>query len=87
MPYETKYIVKTKLRDLLIEDDTKIRIAADAKDLMYEYFEDALKNAAKKLVDGMPRKSKGKEKGKLKRITLTPDDFKKQVEAVEQVEA
>ncbi len=76
MSYKTKYVRSTKLRDVLIEDEKKIRISAEAKDLVYKYFDKAVEQAAKDLIDLLPRKSKGKSKGELKRITLQEDDFK-----------
>ena len=76
MAYKPKYIRISKIRDLLVEGETKIRIAGDAKDDLAEYLDKAVANAAKDLIDKLPRKSKGKEKGELKRITLKADDFK-----------
>lgn len=74
--YEVKYIRVSKIRDLLVEGDAKIRIAGDAKDLVYEYLDNAVEQACKDLIDKLPRKSKGDNKGELKRITLQTEDFK-----------
>ncbi|TFH31265.1 MAG: hypothetical protein E4G98_00385 [Promethearchaeota archaeon] len=75
MRYETKYVRVSKVKDLFAEDDKKIRIAGDAKDLVHEYFDKAVAAAAKELIDKLPRKSKGTSKGELKRITIQKDDF------------
>ena len=76
MAYKTKYVRKTKVRDLLVEEDKKIRVSNEATDLVYKFFDKAIENAAKELIDLLPRKSKGKSKGELKRITITEEDFK-----------
>ncbi len=73
--YDVKYIRVSKIKDLLAEDDKKIRIAGDAKDLVYEFLDKAVQQACKDLIDKLPRKSKGSNKGELKRITLQPEDF------------
>jgi hypothetical protein len=75
MPYTAKYIRISKIKELLIEGDTKIRVAGDAKGRLAEFFDLAVGVAAKELINKLPRKSKGKEKGSLKRITLQVGDF------------
>ena len=75
MPYDVKYVRISKVKDLLVEGDTKIRVAGDAKDKMAEYLDQAIEKAAKELINKLPRKSKGSEKGELKRITLQLEDF------------
>jgi histone H3/H4 len=74
--YVAKYIRISKIRDLLVEGDTKIRVSGDAKDHLAEYFDKAVEKAVKDLIDKLPRKSKGAEKGQLKRITIQEEDFK-----------
>lgn len=74
--YTAKYIRISKIRDLLVEGDTKIRVAGDAKDQLAEFLDKAVEKAAKELIDKLPRKSKGTEKGQLKRITIQAEDFK-----------
>ena len=76
MTYTAKYIRISKIRDLLVEGDTKIRVSGDAKDNLAEYFDKAMEKAVKELIDKLPRKSKGTEKGQLKRITIQTEDFK-----------
>ncbi len=75
--YKAKYIRVTKVKDLLFDEQTdkKIRVAGDAKGLVYEFLDEAVKNACQDLVNKLPRKSKGPNKGELKRITLKPRDF------------
>ncbi len=73
--YTAKYIRVSKIRDLLIEGETKIRVAGDAKDNVYEYLDKAVEAAVKELINKLPRKSKGQSKGELKRITIQKQDF------------
>ena len=75
MSYTAKYVRISKIRDLLVEGDTKIRVAGEAKEKLAEYLDKAIETATKDLIDKLPRKSKGKEKGQLKRITLQTEDF------------
>lgn len=75
MPYNVKYILKSKIRELLVEDGKKLHLSGDAQDDLFEYFDKAVEEAAKELVKNMPRKSKGKNKGELKRITIMKEDF------------
>ena len=78
--YTAKYIRVSKIRELLIEDEQKIRIAGDAKDLVYEFLDKAVAAGCKDLIDKLPRKSKGSNKGELKRITITKADFEEEEE-------
>ena len=73
--YKTLYVRTTKVKELLQEGDTKIRIAADAKNLVMRFFDAAVEQAAKDLIDKLPRKSKGANKGQFRRITLQENDF------------
>ncbi len=75
MPYQAKYVRVSKIRELLIEGDTKIRVAGDAKEKVNEYLDLAVGAAVKELIDKLPRKSKGSSKGELKRITIQVQDF------------
>ncbi len=86
--YKTKYIRVTKIKDILVDDQTdkKIRVAGDAKDLVYEYLDNAVVQACQDLVNKLPRKSKGANKGDLKRITLKPRDFENGEEEEEEEE-
>lgn len=73
--YTARFIRVSKIRDLLIEGETKIRVAGDAKDNVYEYLDKAVEAAVKELINKLPRKSKGQSKGELKRITIQRQDF------------
>jgi formaldehyde-activating enzyme involved in methanogenesis len=75
MTYQAKYIRTSKIKDLMVEGDTKIRISGDAKDKLAEYLDEAIAEAVKHLIEKLPRKTKGSEKGELKRITLQMTDF------------
>ena len=74
--YTAKYIRVSKIKELFIEGQTKIRISGEAKDKVHEYIDLAVGAAVKELIDKLPRKSKGSSKGELKRITIQLDDFK-----------
>ncbi|MHA1718739.1 MAG: hypothetical protein ACTSWX_10715 [Promethearchaeota archaeon] len=76
MTYTAKYIRVSKIKELFVEGDTKIRISGEAKDKVHEYIDEAVAKAVKELIDKLPRKSKGSSKGELKRITIQVDDFK-----------
>jgi len=73
--YTARFVRVSKIRDLLIEGETKIRVAGDAKDNVYEYLDKAVEAAVKELINKLPRKSKGQSKGELKRITIQKQDF------------
>ena len=73
--YTAKYVRVSKIRELLIEGETKIRVAGDAKDKVNEYLDKAVEAAVKELINKLPRKSKGQSKGELKRITIQEQDF------------
>lgn len=76
MPYTAKFIRVSKIKELFIEGNTKIRISGNAKEKVYKYLDDAIGIAVKELIDKLPRKSKGSSKGDLKRITIQEEDFK-----------
>jgi hypothetical protein len=75
MPYQAKYVRISKIKELLIEEGTKIRISGEAKEKVAEYLDTKVAEAVKALIDKLPRKSKGEKKGDLKRITILPEDF------------
>ncbi len=75
MDYTAKYVRVSKIRDLLIEGEQKIRIAGDAKAKVAEFLDKAVENAVKELISKLPRKSKGDSKGELKRFTIQAQDF------------
>jgi neurofilament heavy polypeptide len=73
--YVAKYVRTSIVKELLIEGDTKIRIAGEAKEKVAEYLDQAVMKAVKELINKLPRKSKGDSKGELSRITLQLADF------------
>ncbi len=77
MSYKPEYFRVTKVKDLLVDEATgkKIRVSGDAKDSVYKFLDEKIREACQDLVNKLPRKSKGPEKGHLKRITLKEDDF------------
>ncbi len=75
MPYKPKWILSSKVRSLFIVEGQKLRISGEAKDKIMEYLDKAVEKGVKELIDKLPKKSKGPEKGELKRITLQLDDL------------
>lgn len=77
--YKAKWILSSKVRQLFVGkkggEDIKIRIAGDAKPLIYKHLDEAVENAVQELIDKLPRKQKGPNKGEFKRITIQPDDL------------
>jgi hypothetical protein len=73
--YTSKWVRTSKAKELFEVEGQKVRIAADAKDLVNEYLDKAVEKAVKELIDLLPRKIKGDKKGELKRITLQKSDF------------
>lgn len=74
--YSALYVRVSKVKDLFVDGETKIRIAGDAKEAVSKYLDDAVKKAVKEIIALLPRKSKGDNKGELSRITIQADDFK-----------
>ncbi len=70
-----KYVRTSIVKELLIEGETKIRVAGEAKEKVAEYLDQAVMKAVKELINKLPRKSKGDSKGELSRITLQLADF------------
>lgn len=77
--YKPKWILSSKVRQLFVEDvngeEVKIRIAGNAKPMVYEYLDSAVEKAVQDLIDKLPKKQKGPQKGEFKRITLQKDDI------------
>lgn len=76
MVYAAKYVRISKIKELLIHDDQKIRVSGDAKEKLAEYLDNAIENATIEMINKLPRKTKGEGKGQLKRITFQVEDFK-----------
>lgn len=75
MSYEVKYIRSSKLKPLLVEGTTNIRISGEAKPLLLEVLDKAVEEAMNKVIKNLPRITKGDNKGTLKRITIMKEDF------------
>jgi hypothetical protein len=73
--YIAKYVRMSIVKELLVYNDTKIRIAGEAKGKVAEFLDQAIAKAVKEMINKLPRKSKGDNKGELSRITLQADDF------------
>ncbi len=75
MPYKPKWVLSSKVRGLFISEGQKVRISGEAKDKVMEYLDKAVEKGVKDLIEKLPKKSKGPEKGGLKRITLQLEDL------------
>lgn len=73
--YTSQWVRTSKAKQLFKVGDQKVRIATDARDLVYQYLDKAVEKAVEELIDLLPRKIKGDKKGELKRITLQKSDF------------
>ncbi|UYP45772.1 hypothetical protein NEF87_002057 [Candidatus Lokiarchaeum ossiferum] len=76
MVYTAKYVRISKIKELLIHNDQKIRVSGDAKEKLAEFLDKAIEKAAEEMINKLPRKTKGEGKGQLKRITFQLEDFK-----------
>ncbi len=75
MTYDVKYIRSSKIKDLFKVNKQSIRISAEAKDMVYKFLDDKVKEGVEEILNKLPRKTKGDSKGELKRITIFPSDF------------
>ncbi|TFG19177.1 MAG: hypothetical protein EU530_07095 [Promethearchaeota archaeon] len=75
MTYDVKYIRSSKIKDLFKVNKQSIRISAEAKDMVYKFLDDKVKEGVDEILNKLPRKTKGDSKGELKRITIFPSDF------------
>lgn len=75
MPYDVKYIRSSKIKELFKVNKQSIRISAEAKELVYKYLDNKVKEGVEEILNKLPRKTKGDSKGELKRITVFPSDF------------
>ena len=73
--YKAKWILSSKVRTLFEYEGQKIRISGDAKDKVMAYLDKMVEDGVKELIDKLPKKSKGAQKGELKRITLQAEDL------------
>lgn len=77
--YIVKYVRISKLKDLLKDGGTSIRIAGDAKAKVAEFIDTAVADAVKELIKKLPRISRGENAGKLSRVTIQAKDFEAKV--------
>ncbi|MHA1729763.1 MAG: hypothetical protein ACTSWY_13695 [Promethearchaeota archaeon] len=80
MSYKVKYVRSSIVKKELFQvkqgkNVTKIRISADAKDKIYKFLDSKVVEGVEELIAKLPRKSKGSNKGDLKRITILNEDF------------
>ena len=83
--YETKYIRTSKIRELFVLGDKKVRVSAEAIDKVNEFLDQAVIKGVQEIIDRIPKKTKGDNKGELKRITVIAEDFEvKEITAEEE---
>jgi hypothetical protein len=68
--YKSEYLRTSKIKNLFFEDGQKLRISKEAKEDLYKRLEKAVQDEVKKIIDALPRITKGDNKGKLKQITI-----------------
>ncbi|HMF33189.1 MAG TPA: hypothetical protein VKK79_17320 [Candidatus Lokiarchaeia archaeon] len=73
--YKPKWVLSSKVRTLFEYQGQKIRISGEAKDKVMEYLDKAVEKGVVDLIDKLPKKTKGPQKGELKRITLQAEDL------------
>ncbi|MHA1734502.1 MAG: hypothetical protein ACTSU5_21395 [Promethearchaeota archaeon] len=74
--YKAQFVLSSKIKTLFVgPNGEKVRISGAAKSLVLKYLDDKVKEGVQELIDKLPKKSKGKNKGLLKRITIQAEDF------------
>lgn len=73
--YKPKYIRSSIIKELFVMGDQKIRVSAEAKGKVYEFLDKKVEDGVKAIIAKLPTKSKGDNKGELKRITILPEDL------------
>jgi hypothetical protein len=73
--YSAKYIRSSKVKELFIEGEEKIRISGEAKGEVWKFLDEWVAKGVKEIIKHMPRISKGDNVGKLKRITVMKEDM------------
>jgi hypothetical protein len=73
--YSAKYIRSSKVKELFVEGEEKIRISGEAKGEVWKFLDEWVAKGVKQIIKNMPRISKGENTGKLKRITVMKEDM------------
>lgn len=73
---ETLFL-KNKVKKLFKIGDQRVRVTDSAKPLVNQYINDVIRRGVAKLIDQLPRKSMGNNKGQLKRVTIKKSDIEK----------
>lgn len=73
--YSAKYIRSSKVKELFVEGEEKIRISGEAKADVWKFLDDWVAKGVKEIIKKLPRISKGENTGKLKRITVMKEDL------------
>ncbi len=73
--YKSKFLMKSRIDEYFSK--LGIRRAGDAKDSVLKWLDKKVEDNIQEIIDALPKKSKGKSKGELKRKTIMVEDIKK----------
>lgn len=73
--YSAEFVKPSKIKKLLFDGEQQIRVSKVGKVELMKYLDNAVVDAVKAIINKLPRKSKGENKGELSRITIMPEDF------------
>ena len=92
-----QWIHSSKIRPLFINQGQKIRVGGDAKKKVLAFLDQQAEEGVRELINMIPKKSRGAQKGELRRITILPKDLERkdtggdaedeEEEAAEEIEA
>ena len=74
-PYQVLYVRISKIRDLLVVGETKLRLSGEARNILAYYLDLKVHEGVRDIINKLPRVSKGNRKDQLKRITIYQDEF------------
>ena len=75
MSYKSKFLMKSRVDEYFSK--LGIRRAGDVKDSVIKWLDKQVEANIQQIIDVLPKKSKGKSKGELKRKTIMKEDMKK----------
>lgn len=74
MAYKSKFLMKSRIDEYFSK--LGIRRAGDVKDDVIKWLDKQVEANIQQIIDILPKKSKGKSKGELKRKTIMKEDMK-----------
>lgn len=77
--YISQYIKFTTIKPLFSvkegDKDVQVRISGNARELVKKYLDDKIVEGVNEILSKLPRKTKGEQKGNLKRFTIRDTDL------------